>query len=135
MLAWPRRVSFEHHGELFGAALPALEGFQHDRSIRHISTTNAAGFRDVPWSSLAIQVEGVRMPTDGRIEEAGLRRRAAALLIDAVLASAISLSVVVALHAAGVAPRSAVVNNVVAALAAPAYFIPQWHGVRPSQCA
>jgi hypothetical protein len=66
------------------------------------------------------------MPTDGRIEEAGLRRRAAALLIDAVLASAISLSVVVALHAAGVAPRSAVVNNVVAALAAPAYFIPQW---------
>jgi hypothetical protein len=66
------------------------------------------------------------MPKGTRIEVAGLRRRAVALLVDAVSASALSLGVVLLFHAAGVARSGAAVNNVVAALAAPVYFIPQY---------
>jgi uncharacterized RDD family membrane protein YckC len=60
------------------------------------------------------------------IAVAGFRRRALALCADVLMASAISLGVVVSLHALGVARRGAVVNNVTAALAVPVYFTPQW---------
>ena len=66
------------------------------------------------------------MSSYGRIEVAGFRRRGGALAFDVVLASALSLGIIVMLHSAGVAREGATANNVVAALAVPLYFTPQW---------
>jgi uncharacterized RDD family membrane protein YckC len=65
--------------------------------------------------------------TSGALEEAGLRRRALALLIDAATASLVSLGVVLLLHGVGVARgNDPMVNHTVAELAAPLYLVPQW---------